>query len=108
MIHKDFPVLKELCERLAAATGRKLFSSTFCEDVRKAPYGAGGTQIILALAHVIRAYGERLIVYQDSTKMVEQPIQSYEDLVEMLRSFQLKRCLQFEIFHRHSYTLLIW
>lgn len=85
MIHKDFPVLKELCERLAKLEPGESFSvGTFCEDVRKAPYGAGGTQIILALAHVIRAYGERLIVYQDSTKMVEQPIQSYEDLVEIV------------------------
>jgi hypothetical protein len=39
---------------------------------------------MLALAHVIRAYGERLIVYKDSTGMVEQPIRSYDDLVKIV------------------------
>ena len=39
---------------------------------------------MLSLAHVIRAYGERLIVYKDSTRMVEQPIRSYDDLVKIV------------------------
>ncbi len=39
---------------------------------------------MLSLAHVIRAYGERLIVYKDSTRMVEQPLRSYDDLVKIV------------------------
>ena len=39
---------------------------------------------MLSLAHIIRAYGERLIVYKDSTKMVEQPLQTYDDLVKII------------------------
>jgi len=84
-IHDDFPVLKELCERLAKLDPGDSFSAgAFCEKVRKAPYGAGGVPIILALAHIVRAYGERLIIYKDSTKMVEQPVRSYDDLVEIV------------------------
>jgi hypothetical protein len=80
-IHEDFPVLKELCARLANLNPGEAFSvGTFLEEARNAPYGAGGVPSMLALAHVIRAYGERLIVYRDSTKMVEQPLRSYEDL----------------------------
>lgn len=84
-IHDDFPVLRKLCEHLANLNPGDSFSvSTFCEDVSKAPYGVGGVPIMLALAHVIRAYGERLIIYKDSTLMIEQPIRSYDDLVEIV------------------------
>jgi hypothetical protein len=84
-IHDDFPVLKELCNRLANLNPGETFSvGTFLEDARKEPFGVGGTPLILSLAHVIRAYGERMIVYKDSTKMVEQPIGSYEDLVKIV------------------------
>ena len=47
----------------------------FLRKHKTAPYGVGGTPLMLSLAHVIRAYGERLIVYKDSTRMVEQPLQ---------------------------------
>jgi hypothetical protein len=84
-IHDDFPVIKELCNRLASLNPGETFSAgTFLEEVRRAPYGVGGTPLMLALAHVIRAYGERLIVYKDSTRMVEQPIHSYDDLVKIV------------------------
>ena len=84
-IHADFPVLKELCTRLANIKSGETFSvGAFLDDARNAPYGAGGTPLMLSLAHVIRAYGERLIVYKDSTKMVEQPLRSYVDLVNIV------------------------
>ena len=84
-IHDDFPALKELCGRLANLNPGETFSvGAFLEDARHAPYGAGGTPLILSLAHVIRAYGERLIVYKDSTKMVEQALRSYDDLVKIV------------------------
>jgi hypothetical protein len=84
-IHDDFPVLKELCNRLGNLNPGETFSvGAFLEDARKEPFGGRGTPLILALAHVIRAYGERMIVYKDSTKMVEQPLRSYEDLVEIV------------------------
>ncbi len=84
-LHDDFPVLKELCNRLANLNPGETFSlGAFLEDAKDAPYGVGGTALMLALAHVIRAYGERLIVYKDSTRMVEQSIRSYNDLVKIV------------------------
>ena len=82
-IHDDFPVLKELCYRLANLNPGETFSlGIFLKEAKDAPYGVGGTPLILSLAHIIRAYGERLIVYEDSTMMMEQPLQSYDDLVK--------------------------
>jgi hypothetical protein len=84
-IHDDFPVFKELCDRLAGLNPGETFSvGSFLEEAQKAPFGVGGVPLMLALAHVIRAYGERLIVYKDSTRMVEQPIRSYDDLVKIV------------------------
>jgi len=84
-IHDDLPVLKELCVRLAGLSpGGALSVGAFLEDGGAAPYGAGGTPLLLSLAHVIRAYGEQLIVYKDSTRMVEQPLRSYDDLVRIV------------------------
>jgi len=84
-IHDDFPAFKEICERLVKLNPGETFSvGSFLEETQNAPYGVGGTPLLLSLAHVIRAYGERLIVYKDSTKMVEQPIQNYEDLVKIV------------------------
>ncbi|MFC1636550.1 hypothetical protein ACFL5Z_17095, partial [Planctomycetota bacterium] len=81
-IHDDFPVFKELCDRLANLNpGETLLVGEFLDEAKDAPYGVGGSALILSLAHVIRAYGERLIVYKDSTRMVEQPLRSYDDLV---------------------------
>jgi hypothetical protein len=84
-LHDDFPVFKELCQRLANLNPGEAFSvGTFLDEAKDAPYGVGGTPLILSLAHVIRAYGERLIVYKDSTQMVEQPLQTYDDLVRIV------------------------
>ena len=84
-IHDDFPVFKELCERLASLNPGETFSvGAFLENARKAPFGVGGTPLMLSLAHIVRAYGERLIVYKDSTQMVEQPLRSYDDLVKIV------------------------
>jgi len=84
-IHDDFPVFKELCKGLANLGHGEMFSvGAFLEKAQNAPYGAGGVPLVLALAHVIRAYGERLIVYKDSTRMVEQARPSYDDLVKMV------------------------
>jgi len=83
-IHADFPVFKELCDRLVSLNPGEPFSvGTFLEEAQTAPYGVGGTPLILSLAHIIRAYGERLIVYKDSTRMVEQPLRTYDDLVKI-------------------------
>jgi hypothetical protein len=84
-IQDDFPVLKELCNRLANLNPGETFSvGAFLEEAQKAPYGVGGAPLMLALAHVIRAYGERLIVYKDSTRMVEQTLRSHDDLVKVV------------------------
>ncbi|MEA3415454.1 MAG: hypothetical protein U9R02_04745 [Thermodesulfobacteriota bacterium] len=84
-LHDDFPVFKELCNRLANLNPGEMFSvGAFLDDAKDAPYGVGGTPLMLSLAHVIRAYGERLIVFKDSTRMVEQPLRSYDDLVNIV------------------------
>jgi hypothetical protein len=84
-LHDDFPVFKELCGRLANLTPGEAFAvGAFLDESKDAPYGVGGTPLILSLAHVIRAYGERLIVYKDSTQMVEQPLRGYDDLVNIV------------------------
>lgn len=84
-LNDDFPAFKELCDRLANLNSGEVFSvGTFLDDVRDAPYGVGGTPLMLSLAHIVRAYGERLIVYKDSTRMVEQSLRSYNDLVNIV------------------------
>ncbi|MBW2663818.1 MAG: hypothetical protein JRD93_18025, partial [Deltaproteobacteria bacterium] len=94
-LHDDFPVLKELCDRLANLNLGKTFSvGAFLEDAKDAPYGVGGTPLMLSLAHVIRAYGEHLIVYKDSTRMVEQPLRYYDDLVKIVSDPAAKTVFQ--------------
>ncbi len=84
-LHDDFPLLKELYERLTRLNLGETFSvGAFLDEAKAAPYGVGGTPLILALAHVIRAFGERLIVYRDSTRTVEQALRSYSDLVKLV------------------------
>lgn len=90
-IHDDFPVFKELCDRLVSLNPGETFSvGAFLEEAQTAPYGVGGTPLMLSLAHIIRAYGERLIVYKDSTRMVEQPLQTYDDLVKIISDLSAK------------------
>ena len=84
-ISDDYPVLKILLSELKELTPGAPFSvGSFLEKVKRGPYGCGGTTLILILAFVLKAYGERLIVYKDSTCMVERPIKSYEDLVDVV------------------------
>jgi hypothetical protein len=84
-ISADLPVLRMLCTRLAALeSDQTLALGAFLEEASAPPYGAGGTLLVLALAHVLRGYGERLIVYKDSTRMVEQPLTGYDDLVDIV------------------------
>lgn len=84
-IAADFPVLKELCERAARLNPGQTFSlGSFLDEARKPPYGAGGTSLVLVLAHLVRAYGERLTVYKDSTRMSERSIRSYEDVCDIV------------------------
>lgn len=84
-IHADLPVLKELCTRIEQLKpGETLSIGAFLEEVSKAPYGVGGTSVMLALAHAIRAFGECLVVYKDSTKMVEHYINTYDELANVI------------------------
>lgn len=84
-IHDDFPVFKELCDRLVSLNPGETFAvGAFLEEAQTEPYGVGGIPLMLLMAHIIRAYGERLIVYKDSTRMVEQLLQTYDDLVKII------------------------
>lgn len=83
-IHNDFPLLRELLERLQNLEPHSTFQiAPFVQEMFLDPWGSGGTQAVLALAHAVRAYGERLVVYQDSTKMTEQVLSNYNDLVSL-------------------------
>ena len=84
-ISEDFPVLKEFCRRLNELKPGITFSiGSFLEEAKSSPYGASGTLLVLASAHVVRAFGERLRIYKDSTKTVEITISNYEDLLEIV------------------------
>jgi hypothetical protein len=84
-LSENFPVLKELCRRLTELNpGTSLPLGSFLVEAKAPPYGAGGTALVLALAHTVRAFGERLRIYQDSTKNVEYPFNTYESLQEVV------------------------
>lgn len=84
-LHDDLPVFKELFSRLSNLNPGETFQvGAFLDEAKIAPYGAGGTALILSLAHVVRAYGERLLVFKDSTRMVELQLRSYDDLVAIV------------------------
>jgi energy-coupling factor transporter ATP-binding protein EcfA2 len=84
-ISDDYPVLRELCQRMDILNpGETMPVGSFLAEVKKPPYGVGGTSLILALAHVVHAFGERLRVFSDSTLTVEQPLNTYDDLVEVV------------------------
>lgn len=90
-LSNEFPVLKELCNAISELNPGEAFPlGVFLEKVRKPPYGAGGTQLILALGHVIRGYGEHLIPYKDSTKTAEQAINTYEELATVVSDVACK------------------
>jgi hypothetical protein len=84
-IHADFPVLKELYSRLAKLSpGQSFQVGSFLTEVSRPPYGAGGTSLMLIIAHLLKAYGERLVLYKDSTKSIEQSIVDYEELAQLI------------------------
>ena len=84
-ISDDIPVLKELCQRMANLNpGASLSVGSFLAEAKQQPYGAGGTSLVLVLAHIVRALGERLRVFRDSTLTVEQPLTSYDVLVDVV------------------------
>ncbi len=81
----NVPVLKELCRRIDDIDpGQSFAVGPFLSEVRDAPYGVGGTALTLTLAHVIRAFGERLSFFKDSTRMVEYPVRSYTDITNIV------------------------
>ena len=84
-ISADFPALKELCQRVVQLKpGASLSIGAFVQEAMAPPYGAGGTSITLALAHVICALGERLRIYKDSTKTTEISLDSYDTLADLV------------------------
>lgn len=81
----DFPPLKELAQRLASLKpGDALPLGEYLDVMRKPPVGAGGTALTLALAHIVRAYGERLRAYKDSTRTVPLRLDSYDEIVKQI------------------------
>ena len=87
-ISDDLLVLKELCQDMAQLKPGSTFSvASFTQRMKNAPYGVGGTSLMLAFAFIIRAYGERLRAYQDSTKSVEKSLISYDDIVALVGNF---------------------
>jgi hypothetical protein len=82
-IDAKFPVLKKLCERLNALKPTEtLVISNFVKEMRAAPVGASGTMLVLALAHVVRAFGERLRIFKDSTHSDTGDLGTYETIVQ--------------------------
>jgi hypothetical protein len=79
----EFPVLKELVLRLDALSSNSTISlAAFVEEMRLPPYGAGGTTLVLSIAAAVRAFGERLRVFQDSTHSSPGDLGSYDAIVK--------------------------
>ena len=94
-ISDDYPVLKALCKRVEELESSKTFPvASFTSEARSAPYGASGNAITLAVAHVIRAFGERLRIYSDSTTSVEEPVRDYADLIRLIGNPAAKTVFQ--------------
>ncbi len=84
-ISDHYPILKSLCQEFGnLSPGKALSLGQFLIDARSAPYGTGATAQILALSHVVRAFGERLRFYADTTKTAEIRIDSYDDVVRIV------------------------
>jgi hypothetical protein len=82
-IDQKFPALKKLITRLAALKpSESLVLSDFIREMRASPVGAGGTMLVLALAHAARAFGERLRVFRDSTRTEAGDLGTYEAVVK--------------------------
>lgn len=84
-ISDNYAILKALCQELRSlSSGKSLSLGSFLIDARNAPYGTGATAQILALSHAVRAFGERLRFYTDTTKTAEIRIVSYDDVVQIV------------------------
>jgi hypothetical protein len=83
VIADDFPVLKQLCRRLSSDPSLPV--RQFVQEAAAPGYGAGGTMLTLALAFAVRAFGERLRIYSDSTrtKSINRTEIDYDRIVEM-------------------------
>ncbi len=94
-ISEDFPLLKELCRRFSEQkAGEMLVVADFIREAKQSPYGCGSTCIALSLAHGIRAFGERLRVFSDSTKTAEEHIANFDNIVEIVSSPSKKVVLE--------------
>ena len=79
---QKFPALQELVRRLSALSGEQSFKlSDFVREMRLPPYGAGGTILVLAIACAVRAFGDRLRVFADSTHTVTGDLGDFEAIV---------------------------
>ena len=84
-ISGDFPILKELCQRLGSLeSGKTLPVGSFIKEAKAGPWGVGETSLMLSVAHVVAAFGEGLRIYKDTTKMVEESLEDYNKLEEVL------------------------
>ena len=94
-ISEDFSVLRELCLKMTKLEpGTALPLGTFLAEMKDEPYGAGGNALVLVVAHVIRALGERLRAYKDSTRTVEQVMGNFEDIVSVVSDPSTKIVLE--------------
>jgi len=82
-IDGKFPVLKNLVTRLNnLKPSDSLALADFIREMRGTPVGAGGTMLVLAIAHAVRAFGERLRIFNDSTHTEVGDLGSYEAIVK--------------------------
>jgi hypothetical protein len=82
-IDAKFPVLKNLVTRLNNLNASdSLVLADFIREMRGTPVGAGGTMLVLAIAHAVRAFGERLRIFNDSTHTEVGDLGSYEAIVK--------------------------
>jgi hypothetical protein len=81
-IDGKFPVLKKLVTHLnSLGPTQSLELADFIREMRGAPVGAGGIMLVLSIAHAVRAFGERLRIFSDSTHTEAGDLGSYEAIV---------------------------
>ena len=84
-ISDDYPILKELCGRMGTLeSGKTLSLGSFIKEAKAGPWGVGETSLMLSIAHIVAAFGERLRIYKDTTKMVEESLEDYNKLEKVL------------------------
>jgi len=90
-IDAKFPVLKKLVARLdGLGASESLVLADFLRQMRSAPVGAGGTMLVLAVAHAVRAFGERLRIFSDSTHTESGDLGGYEAIVKTVADASCK------------------